>query len=83
MLVAGDNICVVVEDHGKGMSQRQLAEVQSQGVGVGIRGMRERVRQFQGELTIESNALGTRVSATLLAKTVPGTGQSTIQLGVA
>jgi PAS domain S-box-containing protein len=39
-----DKIYVEVQDHGKGMSQKQLAEVQSQGVGVGIRGMRERLR---------------------------------------
>ena len=62
-----DNILVEVEDHGKGMSQRQLAEVQSQGSGVGIRGMRERLRHFRGELIIDSNALGTRILATLPA----------------
>ena len=55
-----DKIHVEVQDHGKGMSQERLAEVQSQGTGVGIRGMRERVRHVHGELTIESNALGTQ-----------------------
>jgi signal transduction histidine kinase len=54
---------VEVQDHGKGMSQERLAEIQSQGVGVGIRGMRERVRQSHGELTVDSNALGTKITA--------------------
>ena len=32
-------------------------------LGVGIRGMRERVRQSGGELTIDSNASGTKIVA--------------------
>jgi len=64
-----DRIYVEIQDHGRGMSQERLAEVQAQGTGVGIRGMRERVRQVHGELTIESNGLGTRIFATLPAKT--------------
>jgi signal transduction histidine kinase len=35
--------------------------------------MRERVRHFRGELVIESNSSGTRVSATLPLKTPPST----------
>ncbi len=61
------------------MSQDRLAEIQSKGSGVGIRGMRERVRQFQGELTVESNALGTTISATFLAKRLTPSGESAIQ----
>ena len=79
-----DKIHVEVQDHGKGMSQERFAEVQSQGTGVGIRGMRERVRQIHGELTIESNALGTRISATFPAKMPSAKGQGEIrQFGVA
>jgi PAS domain S-box-containing protein len=52
-----------VQDQGKGISQERLAEVQSQGVGVGIRGMRERVRHSHGELLVDSNALGTKITA--------------------
>jgi len=65
-----DNIYAEVQDHGKGMSPERFAEVQSQsvGVGVGIRGMRERVRQSHGELTVDSNALGTRITAIFPAK---------------
>jgi signal transduction histidine kinase len=58
-----DKICAQVQDHGKGMSQERLAEIQSQGVGVGIRGMLERVRHAHGELTVDSNALGTKITA--------------------
>jgi PAS domain S-box-containing protein len=64
-----DKIYVEVQDHGQGMSQERLAEVQSQGVGLGIRGMRERVRQSRGELTIDSNALGTKITAIFPVKT--------------
>lgn len=63
----GEHIFVEVQDQGTGMSAERLAEVQTRGVGVGIPGIRERVRQFHGELTIESNALGTRLRAVLLA----------------
>ncbi len=52
---------VEVEDHGKGMSPEKLAEVQSRGSGLGIRGMRERLRQFRGQLRIDSDTSGTRV----------------------
>ena len=58
-----DRVYVQVQDHGKGISPERLAEVQSRGVGVGIGGMRERVRQCHGELTVDSNALGTKVTA--------------------
>jgi PAS domain S-box-containing protein len=60
-----DKIYAEVQDHGKGMSPERFAEVQSQGagVGVGIRGMRERVRQAHGELAVDSNALGTTITA--------------------
>ncbi len=73
-----DKIYVEVQDHGKGMSQERLAEVQSQGVGVGIRGMRERVRQSHGELTIDSNALGTKITAVFPAKTPAANESGTI-----
>jgi PAS domain S-box-containing protein len=60
-----DKIYAEVQDHGKGISQERLA------VGVGIRGMRERVRQSHGELTVDSNALGTKITAIFRAET-PG-----------
>jgi two-component system NarL family sensor kinase len=64
-----DKIYAEVQDHGKGISQERLAEVHSKGVGVGISGMRERVRQCNGELIIHSNPLGTKITATFPVKT--------------
>jgi len=65
-----DKIYAEVQDHGKGISQERLAEVQSQGVGVGLRGMRERVRQSHGELIVDSNALGTKITAIFPTETL-------------
>jgi len=54
-----------VEDSGSGISSERLLEIQSQGAGVGIRGMRERVLQFGGEMKIESDGRGTKILFTL------------------
>lgn len=56
---------VEVRDQGKGIPQHKLAEIRSEGSGVGIRGMRERLRQFNGEIIIESTAVGTAVRAVI------------------
>jgi PAS domain S-box-containing protein len=50
-----------VRDHGKGISPERLLNLQSHGYGFGIRGIRERIRQFHGEMKIESNGSGTSV----------------------
>jgi len=76
----GDRISVEVQDQGKGISRERLAEIKSQGAGVGITGMRERIRQFGGELTIDSNALGTTIRTTLLAKVPPAKEHNPRQL---
>jgi len=60
-----NTIHIKVEDQGRGMSPGRLAAIQSHGTGVGIRGMRERVRHLHGDLVIESNGSGTKVYATL------------------
>jgi PAS domain S-box-containing protein len=57
----GENVRAEVRDHGKGISSERLSEIQSHGSGVGIRGIRERIRQFHGEMKIESNVSGTSV----------------------
>jgi PAS domain S-box-containing protein len=64
-----EKIVAEVQDRGKGISEQRLAEIQLQGVGVGIRGMRERVRQSRGELSVDSNALGTKITAIFPAET--------------
>jgi len=60
-----NTILVDVQDTGKGISPEKLADIQSHGSGVGIRGMQERLRQFQGEIKIESGSSGTRVLVTI------------------
>ena len=62
-----DAIVVEVQDSGRGIPAQKLAELQCGGSGVGIGGMRERVRQLGGELNIDSDSSGTRVSLTIPA----------------
>jgi PAS domain S-box-containing protein len=57
----GESVRTEVRDYGKGMSPERLLEIQSHGSGVGIRGIRERIRPFHGEMKIESNGSGTSV----------------------
>jgi PAS domain S-box-containing protein len=54
---------IEVRDEGKGIAPRRLAEIQTQGSGVGIGGIRERLRRFGGQMKIESDGSGTAVSA--------------------
>jgi PAS domain S-box-containing protein len=60
-----EHISIRVEDQGHGIPREKLAEINDRGSGVGIRGMRERIRQFGGELKIESDSSGTRICATI------------------
>jgi PAS domain S-box-containing protein len=57
----GESIRTEVWDHGRGISPERLLDIQSHGSGVGIRGIRERIRQFHGEMKIESDGAGTLV----------------------
>jgi signal transduction histidine kinase len=59
------SVSLEVRDQGTGIAKEKLAQLQSQGSGVGIRGMRERVRQFSGDMSIESDGSGTCVLVTL------------------
>jgi len=59
-------ISVEVEDEGKGIPPEKRAALDSGGSpGVGIRGMRERLRQLGGTLEVNSNGVGTVVVARL------------------
>jgi PAS domain S-box-containing protein len=64
--IARDNSHVVVEirDKGRGISPERLKQAQSQGLGVGLRGMRERVHQLHGIIKINSDHSGTAIHAT-------------------
>ena len=60
------HVRVEVEDRGKGIPPEKRAAMDSVGSpGVGIRGMRERLRQLGGNLEIKSNGEGTIVVAQL------------------
>jgi PAS domain S-box-containing protein len=62
-----DNIALEVEDNGKGIPAEKLAEINGFRSGVGITGMRERVRHFGGTIQIHSNTAGTKVSVAVSA----------------
>jgi two-component system, NarL family, sensor kinase len=64
-----NRITVDIRDSGHGMSSERLTEIQSGASGVGIQGMRERLRQFQGEIKIESDSAGTQVLAAIPVRT--------------
>jgi signal transduction histidine kinase len=65
---ADSHVRVEVEDRGKGIPPERQFEMGSAGIpGVGIRGMRERLRQLGGSLEIHSNGGGTLVVAQLPA----------------
>jgi PAS domain S-box-containing protein len=60
------DIRAVIEDEGKGIPPKKRSEMASAGMaGVGIRGMRERIRQLGGTLEINSDGRGTIVLARL------------------
>ncbi len=56
-----ESVSLEVKDEGNGISPQRLREIQSEGSGLGIRGMRERVRRLYGNMNVESNG-GTIVS---------------------
>jgi signal transduction histidine kinase len=63
---SNEKLTLEIQDHGKGMPADRLIAVTGSGlVGVGLRGMRERVKAFGGELEISSGARGTTVRATI------------------
>jgi len=57
-------IIMEVEDEGRGITTEELASINSgTAAGVGLRGMRERIKDFGGELEILSSGQGTKVRA--------------------
>ena len=61
------NITLSVQDEGSGIPSAKLLEIESQGGGVGIRGMRERVLQCGGKMALQSGARGTKISVSFPA----------------
>ena len=63
---AGDSIVLEVRDYGKGLSEGVLNESKGNwyaSLGVGLRGMNERMRQLDGELSVDLANPGTLVRA--------------------
>ena len=60
-----DRVVVRVRDYGKGVPAELGSAKGSAGLGVGINGMRERIRQFGGELVIMRAEPGTLVEASI------------------
>ncbi len=62
-----DRVVLQVRDHGKGFPPELLKAFRVKGTrfGVGLSGMRERVRELGGRLDIESSPAGTLLSVTL------------------
>ena len=58
-----DRVCIEVRDFGRGMAEPGLSAVEAGGVG--LAGMRERLRQLGGNLTIESDSTGTSIVASV------------------
>jgi signal transduction histidine kinase len=59
------HVCLEIADQGKGFSPYGLANKESSRPGVGILGMKERVRRFGGTLEFSSSGDGTTVQARL------------------
>ena len=63
---SGSRVRAEVEDRGKGIAAEKRIGMESAGTpGVGIRGMRERIRQLGGSLEINSDGKGTVIVARL------------------
>jgi PAS domain S-box-containing protein len=60
-----DRVVVRVRDYGQGLQSDVIAPDESKTVGVGIAGMRDRIRQFGGNLSISRCEPGTLVEATI------------------
>jgi PAS domain S-box-containing protein len=59
-----ESVSLQIQDEGKGISAEMLARIQAQRSGVGITGIRERVRHFRGVMDIQSSGRGTKISVT-------------------
>jgi len=68
-----EGVSLEIQDAGKGIPAEKLAGMRGQRSGVGITGMRERIRHFGGTMDIQSNDRGTKISVKL---PVPMTAES-------
>jgi PAS domain S-box-containing protein len=59
-----DRVCIEVRDFGRGLPEPEIPAT-THATGVGLAGMRERLRQLGGNLTIESDSTGTSIIASV------------------
>ena len=72
-----EGLTVTISDHGRGIPRGVLDRSPlGKGVGVGIAGMKERVKYLGGRLEIESSGYGTRVRATIPSRHFRGAESS-------
>ena len=72
------NVLLEIQDQGKGIPAEKLAAIKAQRTGVGIAGMRERVRHFKGEMDIQSNGAGARIVVTFPLATAAASKSETL-----
>jgi signal transduction histidine kinase len=67
VIVRARTISMIVRDFGRGIPAETLTNFRTKGthVGVGLAGIKERVRELSGEFQIESDASGTAISVKL------------------
>jgi two-component system NarL family sensor kinase len=60
-----DRVLLNIRDYGKGIAPEVLTAIRTKGMnsGVGLAGMRERMRDLGGQLSIQSRAPGIMISA--------------------
>src|ERR1700686_1990623 len=68
---SADSVLLRIEDHGNGISPEKLVAIRAQRTGVGITGMRERVRHLKGVMDIQSNGTGAKISVRFPVPTAP------------
>jgi len=55
-------VSLEIEDEGKGIAPEKLSKIASSGLsGLGLRSMRERIKDFQGDIEITSHGRGTQI----------------------
>jgi PAS domain S-box-containing protein len=64
LLRSAESVSLEIQDEGRGIPVEKLSGIQGQRSGVGIAGMRERVRHLGGGMSIQSNGSGTKISVT-------------------